>query len=57
MNELGIPNGSLLPWLMDLRKKPGIKQVKKGKNTNHYVPIHLVEKILKETEKKGSLKQ
>ena len=56
MNELGIPKGSLLPWLMDLRKKPGIKQVKKGKNTNHYIPINLVEKALKEVEKKVSLK-
>jgi len=52
MTELGIPEGSLLPWLMDLRKKPGIKQTKEEKQVVHYVPIHLVEPLLKATEKK-----
>lgn len=52
MNELGIPQGSLLPWLMELRKKPGIKQNKKGRQTTHYLPINLVERVLRTAEKK-----
>ena len=51
MNELGIPKGSLLPWLMTLRKKPGIKQIKEEKQTAHYIPINLVELVLKEIER------
>ena len=35
-----------------LRKKPGIKQVKKGRYTNHYIPINLVERTLKNIERK-----
>lgn len=52
MNELGIPEGSLLPWLMALRKKPGIKQVKEEKQVTHYIPINIVETVLKTIEKK-----
>lgn len=52
MNELGVPQGSLLPWLMTLRKSPGIKQIKKGRQTTHYIPINLVERVLKTIEKK-----
>jgi len=52
MNELGIPEGSLLPWLMALRKKPGIKQIKEEKQVAHYMPINLVEPILKAIERK-----
>ena len=52
MNELGIPKGSLLPWLMELRKKPGIKQIKKGRIVEHYIPINLVERVLKQIEEK-----
>ena len=52
MNELSIPRGSLLPWLMELRKKPGIKQIKKGTSVLHYIPINLVERVLKQIEKK-----
>jgi hypothetical protein len=52
MNELGIPEGSLLPWLMALRKKPGIKQVKEEKQVTHYIPINLVETVLKTIERK-----
>jgi hypothetical protein len=57
MDELGIPEGSLLPWLMDLRKDPGIKEIKQGKYVFHYIPIHLVEPTLRkidETIKKRS---
>jgi hypothetical protein len=35
MNELGIPKGSLLPWLMALRRKPGIKQTKEKRKVAH----------------------
>jgi len=52
MNELGIPEGSLLPWLMALRKKPGIKQVKEEGQVAHYIPINLVEPTLKAVDKK-----
>jgi hypothetical protein len=52
MNELGIPEGSLLPWLMALRKKPGIKQIKEEKQVAHYMPITLVESVLRAIEKK-----
>ena len=53
MNELGIPIGSLLPWLKELRKTPGIKQIKKEKRrVEHYIPINLVEKVLKKIDRK-----
>jgi len=52
MDELGIPSGSLLPWLKELREKNRIKQVKKGRYTYHIIPINLVEKILKGIERK-----
>lgn len=52
MNELGIPEGSLLPWLMALRKRPGIKQTKEGRRVAHYMPINLLGAVLKTIEKK-----
>lgn len=52
MDELGIPQGSLLPWLKDLRDKNKIKQVKKGRYTHHVIPVNLVERTLKSTERK-----
>ena len=52
MGELGIPEGSLLPWLKHLREKKKIKQVKIGRYKHHSVSINLVEKILKDVEKK-----
>ena len=51
MDEMGIPSGSLLPWLLTLRKENKIKQVKKGKYTHHVVALNYVEKILKNVEK------
>jgi len=47
--ELGIPMGSLLPWLKILRDQNKIKSVKKG---NHKISVNLLEKILEEIEKK-----
>ncbi|MCK4352735.1 hypothetical protein KAW65_04930 [candidate division WOR-3 bacterium] len=52
MDEIGLPKGSLLPWLKELRDKNKIKQVKKGRYTNHIIPINLVERTLKNIEKK-----
>ena len=52
LDELGIPEGSLLPWLKNLRDTNKIKQVKKGRNTYHVIPQNLVERILKSAEAK-----
>jgi len=52
MDEMGIPSGSLLPWLLTLRKENKIKQVKRGKYTHHGIALNWVEKILKNVEKK-----
>lgn len=52
MDELGAPEGSLLPWLKELRDKNRIKQIKKERYTYHSIPINLVEKTLKNIEKK-----
>jgi hypothetical protein len=52
MDELSIPKGSLLPWLMALRKSPGIKQVKEEKQVSHFIPVNLVESVLKTIEEK-----
>lgn len=53
MDELGIPRGSLLPWQKQLRERNRIKQIKKGKkNVNHVIVTNMVEKVLKDLEKK-----
>lgn len=52
INELGIPEGSLLPWLKDLRADNRIKQIKKDRYVYHHIPINLVEKFLKTVEVK-----
>lgn len=52
MDELGIPLGSLLPWLKELRDKNKIKQIKKGRRTFHTIPINLVERTLRIIERK-----
>lgn len=52
MDELGIPRGSLLPWLKDLRDKNKIKQVRKGRFTYHVISINMVERTLKSVERK-----
>lgn len=46
MRELGIPLGSLLPWLKSLKEENKIKPVRKGKLVNHVASINLIEKIL-----------
>ena len=52
LGELGIPEGSLLPWLKDLRDTNKIRQVKRGRYTYHLIPPNLVERTLKSVEKK-----
>ncbi len=52
LNELGIPSGSLLPWLRELREENKIRQIKKGKYVHHSISVNLVEKILNHIEKK-----
>ena len=52
LDELGIPSGSLLPWLKALRDEHKIKQIKKGKNTHHAISVNWVEKTLKDVERK-----
>lgn len=52
VNELGIPIGSLLPWLKTLRDSNKIRSIKRGKYTNHVIPISLVERVLRFVDKK-----
>jgi len=52
LDELGVPEGSLLPWLKDLRDKNKIKQVKKGRYTHHFIPVNFVERTLRGVERK-----
>lgn len=47
MNELGIPKGSVLPWLKKLRDENKIKPIKRGKYIHHSVSINFIEKTLK----------
>lgn len=52
MNELGMPEGSLFPWLKDLREDNKVKSISKGKYTHHTIALNVVEKTLKSIEKK-----
>ena len=53
VNELGIPEGSLLPWLKDLRDdRSMIRRSKKGRYSSHNISINWVERILKDARKK-----
>lgn len=52
MDELGVPKGSLLPWLKELRDDNKIKTTTRGKLAFHVIALNTVEKTLKETLKK-----
>ena len=52
MDELGIREGSLRPWIKELRDKNKIKQVKKNRYVHYIIPMNLVEETLKNVEKK-----
>jgi len=52
MEKLGMPSGSLLPWLKGLRDENKIKQIERERHTYHSIPINQVERTLKEIMKK-----
>ena len=52
MDELGILEGSLRPWIKELRDKNRIKQVNKDRYMHYIIPTNLIETILKEVEAK-----
>ncbi len=52
MQELGIPVGSLMPWLKDLRDKNIIRQIRRERKVYHTVPVNQIEAILTALEKK-----
>jgi hypothetical protein len=52
MEKLGIPLGSLLPWLKSLRDENKIKQIERDRYTYHSIPINLVDRTLREIMEK-----
>ncbi len=52
MDELGIPKGTVLPALKELRDKNKIKPLRKGRYTYHIILINVVEKTLRSIEEK-----
>jgi len=54
MDELGVPKGSLLPWLKDLREDNKIKQITRGGYAYHIIALNFLERTLKEIIKKVS---
>ena len=52
IDELGIPSGSVLPYLKELRDENRIKRITKGQKSYHTISTHLVEKALKYIEYK-----
>ena len=52
LDELGIPKGSLLPWLKNLRDNNRVRRTRKGQYTYHSIPVNMVEKTLRIVEGK-----
>ena len=52
MDELGIPIGSILPWVKNLKDSKKIKPIRRGRYIHHIISINLIEKTLKNAEKK-----
>ena len=52
MDELGIPMGSILPWIKDLKHDNKIRPIRRGKYIHHSISINWIEKTLKNVEKK-----
>lgn len=48
MEKLGMPSGSLLPWLKGLRDENRIKQIERERHAYHSIPINQIERTLKE---------
>lgn len=49
MEELGLPQGSVLPWVKDLRDKKRIITLDSGAHT---ISVNMIEKSLKEIDEK-----
>jgi hypothetical protein len=54
MNELGVPSGSLLPWLKELRDNNKIKTITRGKLAYHTISLNVLERTLKSIQRKIS---
>lgn len=52
LENLGIPQGSLLPWLKSLRDENKIRQITRDRHTYHTIPISLVGETLKKIAEK-----
>lgn len=52
MEELNMPEGTLLPRLKELRDSRQIKQVKVERYVHHIILLNLIEKTLKDIEAK-----
>lgn len=52
MNELGLPKGSLYPWLKDLREEHKISQTTRGRYTYYAIAHNVLERTLKDISKK-----
>ncbi|MBN2566494.1 hypothetical protein JXB02_00215 [Candidatus Woesearchaeota archaeon] len=52
MDELGVPEGSVFPWLKNLSDKRMIKKEKKGNKIFYSVAINVIEKVIKNIDKK-----
>lgn len=52
VNELGLPLGSVLPILKELRDENKVRQAKRGKNAYHTIPINQIGGILSALDKK-----
>lgn len=54
MDELGMPKGSVLPALKDLRDSNEVEQTRRGRPVHHAIPVSLVAKTLQAIERKLS---
>lgn len=52
MEELGMPKGSVLPALKELRDSNMVEQTRRGRHVFHSIPINLVERTLRGLQEK-----
>ncbi len=52
LEELGLPKGTLMPTLKDLRDKNRIAQIKDGGRVRHRMPKNMVQRSLEEIQAK-----
>jgi len=50
MDELGMPKGSVLPALKELRDANRIERLKSGRMVSHSIPVSMVERTLRSVE-------